>query len=138
DTIGDFGLPAALATVYRFPTLPYSIYSAINQSPVRFDMAGVLSFCLGIILALAMAILFIAIKKSKVDFLNSKAIRVTKKKPKRVWLLNIGTFAFLILCLGIPIGTSATVSFMKHLGAGIKLDNFTFKHYIDVLGGANE
>lgn len=35
DTIGDFGLPAALATVYRFPTLPYSIYSAINQSPVR-------------------------------------------------------------------------------------------------------
>src|SRR5699024_11369676 len=59
-------------------------------------------------------------------------------KPKRVWLLNIGTFAFLILCLGIPIGTSATVSFMKHLGAGIKLDNFTFKHYIDVLGGANE
>ncbi|WP_077604171.1 ABC transporter permease [Oceanobacillus sojae] len=137
DTIGDFGLPAALATVYRFPTLPYSIYSAINQSPVRFDMAGVLSFYLVLILALTMAILFVAIKKSKVDFLNSKAIRVTKKKPKRAWLLSIGTFAFLILCLGIPIGTSATVSFMKHLGAGIKLDNFTFKHYIDVLGGAN-
>ncbi|MBO1001775.1 ABC transporter permease [Pseudogracilibacillus auburnensis] len=138
DTIGDFGLPAALATVYRFPTLPYSIYSAINQSPVRFDMAGVLSFYLVLILALAMALLFIAIQKSKVDFLNSTAIRVTKKKPNHAWLLNIGTVAFLLLCLGVPIGTSAAVSFMKQLGAGIRLDNFTLAHYIAVLGGGDK
>ncbi|GAB2556560.1 ABC transporter permease [Gracilibacillus alcaliphilus] len=138
DTIGDFGLPAALATVYRFPTLPYSIYSAINQSPVRFDMAGVLSFYLVLILALAMALLFIAIQKSRVDFLNSKAVRVTRQKPKHAWLLNIGTFAFLLLCLGIPIGSSAAVSFMKHFGAGIRLDNFTLAHYSAVLGGGDE
>lgn len=138
DTIGDFGLPAALATVYRFPTLPYSIYSAINQSPVRFDMAGVLSFYLVLILALAMALLFIAIQKSKVDFLNSTAIRVTKKKPNHAWLLNIGTVAFLLLCLGVPVGTSAAVSFMKQLGAGIRLDNFTLAHYIAVLGGGDK
>lgn len=138
DTIGDFGLPAALATVYRFPTLPYSIYAAINQSPVRFDMAGVLSFYLVLILALAMALLFIAIKKTKVDFLNSTAMRVTKKRPKYAWALNLGTVAFLLLCLGIPIGTSATVSFMKEFGAGIRLDNLTFAHYIAVLGGGDK
>lgn len=42
DTIGDFGLPAAISGVYRFPTLPYAIYTALYSSPIRLDMAGVL------------------------------------------------------------------------------------------------
>lgn len=137
DTIGDFGLPAALATVYRFPTLPYSIYSAINQSPVRFDMAGALAFYLVLILAIAMLLLVTAIRKSKVDFLTGRATRTARKKPRRVWLLNTVATLVLIVCLGVPVGTSISVSFMERMGDGFALSNFTLSHYAAVLSGGN-
>lgn len=138
DTIGDFGLPAALATVYRFPTLPYSIYTAINQSPVRFDMAGVLAFYLVIILVIAMGILVYAIRRSRVDFLTSRAVRLSRQKPRRSWLINGITLLVLLVCVGIPIGTSSAVSFMKRLGDGFSWDNLTLSHYAAVLTGGNQ
>lgn len=135
DTIGDFGLPAALSTVYKFPTLPYSIYSAIYQSPVRFDMAGVLSFYLVIILALAMSLLILALRRSRFDFLNARAVQTVKKQPGRPWLMNAMIVCFLLVCIGIPLLTSAAVSFMKRLGDGIAWHNLTIEHYAAVLLG---
>ncbi|MCM3782257.1 ABC transporter permease subunit [Neobacillus mesonae] len=129
DTVGDFGLPAALSTVFKFPTLTYSIYSAIYQSPVRFDMAGVLAFYLVIILACAMGLLMYSLKKSKFDFLNARAVRMERTKPRRAWLLNLLTGLFLLMSLGIPLGTSAMVSLLKRSGDGIRLDNITLDHY---------
>ncbi len=138
DTIGDFGLPAALATVYRFPTLPYSIYSAINQSPVRFDMAGVLAFYLVLILIAAMGILVYAIRRSRVDFLTGRASRQVRQKPQRSWLVNGFTGLMLLLTIGIPIGTSSAVSFMARLGEGFSWSNFTLAHYAAVWSGGNK
>ncbi|PAD78967.1 MULTISPECIES: ABC transporter permease [Paenibacillus] len=129
DTVGDFGLPAALATVYRFPTLTYSIYSAIYQSPVRFDMAGVLAFYLVLILALAMALLMLTMRRSKYDFLNARAVKTVKEQPKHAWIYNVAIALFVCLSLGVPIGTSAIVSFMRHAGGGLRVENFTLDHY---------
>ncbi|MFC4598183.1 ABC transporter permease [Cohnella hongkongensis] len=136
DTIGDFGLPAALATVYKFPTLTYSIYSAIYQSPVRFDMAGVLAFYLVVLLALAMALLVFALRRSRFDFLNAKAVRTAKEKPRRAWAFNMAIGAFLLLCLGVPLGTSAVVSLLKRTGEGLSAGNWTLEHYRSLLAGA--
>ncbi|MBB6673744.1 ABC transporter permease [Cohnella nanjingensis] len=136
DTIGDFGLPAALATVYKFPTLTYSIYSAIYQSPVRFDMAGVLAFYLVVLLVLAMGLLMFSIRRSRFDFLNARAVKTVKIKPRSTWLLNIVVGCFLLLCLGIPIGTSAVVSLMKTAGGGLTWDNLTFASYRELFAGA--
>ncbi|WP_035856381.1 MULTISPECIES: iron ABC transporter permease [Jeotgalicoccus] len=137
DIIGDFGLPAALSTLYRFPTLPYSIYTAINQSPVRFDMAGVLSFYLVLILVFAMLILFIATKKSKVDFLGSTASRTVRVEPKNAWLVNLITLVLLLICLGIPVFTSVSVSFMDSLSRGLVFDNLTFDNYRTLFAGGD-
>ncbi|MHA2857703.1 ABC transporter permease [Paenibacillus lautus] len=135
DTIGDFGLPAALATVYKFPTLTYSIYSAIYQSPVRFDMAGVLAFYLVLILALAMTLLMVTLRKSRFDFLNARAVQMEKVRPRKAWLYNLSITIFLFVSLGIPIGTSAAVSFLKQAGGGIHLDNLTLDHYRELFAG---
>lgn len=135
DTIGDFGLPAALATVYKFPTLTYSIYSAIYQSPVRFDMAGVLAFYLVLILALAMTLLMVTLRKSRFDFLNARAVQMEKVRPRKAWLYNLSITIFLFVSLGIPIGTSAAVSFLKQAGGGIHLDNLTLEHYRELFAG---
>lgn len=135
DTVGDFGLPAALATVYKFPTLTYSIYSAIYQSPVRFDMAGVLAFYLVVVLALAMGLLVYSLRRSRFDFLNARAVRAMKSKPRRVWLYNAGVAAFLFVSLGIPVGTSAIVSLLRRTGDGVSLSNLTLEHYRALLFG---
>lgn len=135
DTIGDFGLPAALATVYKFPTLTYSIYSAIYQSPVRFDMAGVLAFYLVLILVLAMTLLMVTLGKSRFDFLNARAVQIEKVRPRKTWLYNLLITIFLFLSLGIPIGTSAAVSLLKQAGGGLSSGNFTLDHYRELFSG---
>ncbi|MEK3916415.1 iron ABC transporter permease [Paenibacillus sp. FSL H7-0331] len=134
DTVGDFGLPAALSTVYKFPTLTYSIYSAIYQSPVRFDMAGVLAFYLVLILTVAMALLMLAMRRSRFDFLNARAIKTIKRKPRHAWVLNTIVGVFLLICLGIPIGTSTLFSFMRHAGEGLSIGNLTLEHYFSLFG----
>ncbi|MDQ0165833.1 ABC transporter permease [Bacillus horti] len=133
DTIGDFGLPSALATVYRFPTLPYSIYTAIYTSPTRFDQAGVLSFYLVLILILALLFLFFVMKKARFDFLNSQAVKFQAKETKYSPLLTIGNLSFIAIVIGIPIGSSFFVSIMQSLGSGIALNNFTIHHYVQIL-----
>ncbi len=135
DTVGDFGLPAALATVYKFPTLTYSVYSAIYQSPVRFDMAGVLAFYLVVVLALAMGVLLYAMRRSRSDFLNARAVKAVRTKPAFAWLCNAAVFAFLLVSLGIPLGTSAVVSVLRKTGGGFAAGNFTLDHYRDLLTG---
>jgi len=137
DTVGDFGLPAALSTVYRFPTLTYSIYSAIYQSPVRFDMAGVLAFYLVVLLAIAMAVLLLSLRRSRFDFLNARAVRMLKVRPKSSLLLNGVTIVFLMMSIGIPVGSSLCVSLMKKAGNGLVWPNLTLEHYFSLFAGSS-
>ncbi|MFA1822224.1 ABC transporter permease [Virgibacillus oceani] len=133
ETIGDFGLPSALSTVYRFPTLPYTIYSSINMSPTRFDLAGVLSFYLVVIIILALIILFIAMKRARYDFLTNRAVKLEAKTVSWHPLLTIGTLLFIAIVLGIPVGSSLMVSFMSTIGGGFAADNLTIQYYLDTL-----
>src|SRR5699024_12503353 len=71
DTIGDFGLPSAISGVYRFQTLPYAIYQALYSSPIRFDMAGVLSFYLVLIIIAAMVLQYLIMGRKRFDFMDT-------------------------------------------------------------------
>ncbi|MFY0665943.1 MAG: iron ABC transporter permease [Natronospirillum sp.] len=133
DTLGDFGLPAALATTYRFPTLPYTIFTAINQSPIRFDLAGVLSVYLMLILMVAVALYLWLLRRSRFDFLTAKAEagHASNARPNP-WLsaLSIG---FIVIALGIPLGTSLLVSMVDTVSVGLTFENLTLSHYLAVL-----
>lgn len=130
DTIGDFGMPASIAAVYRFPTLPYSIYSAIYTSPIRIDMAGVLSFYLVALIGLAMMLQFYALKRSRFDFLNARASRSVPKSAGRFTpLLTTMNLVFLLLVIGVPVGSNIVISLLKTQGGGVTTDNLTLEHY---------
>ncbi|QHT63529.1 iron ABC transporter permease [Paenibacillus lycopersici] len=130
DTIGDFGLPASISAVYRFPTLPYSIYSAIYTSPIRFDMAGVLSFYLVLLIGAAMVLQFYAMRRSRYDFLNGRAERLVPQPAGKLSLpLTAGNALFLALVFGIPIGTNIWMSFVKTASGGVKAANWTLQNY---------
>ncbi|TVQ29615.1 MAG: iron ABC transporter permease [Geminicoccaceae bacterium] len=133
DTIGDFGLPAALATTYRFPTLPYTIYTAINQAPIRFDLAGVLSFYLISILAVAVALHVWIVRTGFYEFLTARARPSEPAVPRHAWLCTAVTVVFLLIAIGLPLGTSVAVSFMDRIGAGFVWDNLTLAHYAATL-----
>ncbi|WP_127510287.1 ABC transporter permease [Paenibacillus humicus] len=126
DTVGDFGLPASIAAVFRFPTLPYSIYSALYTSPIRFDMAGALSFYLVLLIALAMSVQLYAMRKSRFDFLSSRAVKSEPRRPaKGGALLALGNAAFLAVAIGIPLGSNLLMSLQGDSAGG----GFTLEHY---------
>ncbi|RUS46801.1 iron ABC transporter permease [Cohnella sp. AR92] len=128
DTVGDFGLPASIAAVFRFPTLPYSIYSALYTSPIRFDMAGVLSFYLVLMIALAMSVQFYVLRKSRFDFLNSRATRSEPRQPTRgKWGMAAGNVVLLLLVAGIPFGSNLMTSITRSNGSAGA--SFTLDHY---------
>jgi len=138
DVLGDFGLPAALATTYRFPTLTYAIYVAINQSPIRFDLAGVMAFYVTVIMLLAVVAYFRVLRSRRYDFLGARARLAPIEARNRALLPNAIAFAALALALLIPIGASVLVSFTDRISRGISIDNLTLRHYGYVLetGGA--
>lgn len=138
DVLGDFGLPAALATTYRFPTLTYAIYVAINQSPIRFDLAGVMAFYVTLIMLLAVVAYFRVLRSQRYDFLGARA-RLAPAEARDFRLLpNALAFIALTLALIIPIGASIIVSFTDRISLGIGWSNLTLRHYVYVLdtGGA--
>lgn len=137
DTVGDYGMSSTVTAVYSFPTLPYTIYSAICSSPVRFDMAGVLSFYLMVMIVIAMAIQYFAMGKRKYDFLDNGTEHMMPQKTGRIRsaALSAVTLTFCLAALGIPVGSNVIMSFSNSVS--IQKFRFTPDNYIRVLGAAS-
>lgn len=133
DTVGDYGMSSTITAVYSFPTLPYTIYSAICSSPVRFDMAGVLSLYLVFMIVIAMMLQMCAMGKRRFDFLGSGTEQVTPQKPGRIKgaLITVGTAGFCLVALGIPVGSNFIMSFSDSFS--IQRFRFTMDNYRAVL-----
>ncbi len=139
DTVGDFGLPASIAAIYRFPTLPYSIYTAIYTSPIRFDMAGVLSFYLVLLITLAMLLQFYAMRRSRYDFLSARAVPSVPRSAGRYgWMLAALNMVFLLVVIGIPVGGNLLMSVFQNQSGGFSPENLTLVHYAELFGGRRE
>lgn len=129
DAIGDFGLPSAISGVYRFPTLPYAIYTALYSSPIRFDMAGVLSFYLVLLIIAAMLLQYAVLGRRHYDFMDTGTVRTEGERPGRlqgICLNAVGLgLAFLTLC--VPLGSTLIMSFSNSISVsnfGFTLDNY--------------
>ena len=132
DTVGDYGLSSTITAVYSFPTLPYTIYSAICTSPARFDMAGVLSLCLMVLIVLAMFVQYKAMGSRKYDFLDNGTQQASPKKItgiKKVLVTGFG-WIYCLVALGVPIGSSLIMSFSS--GISISKFSFTLDNYKNV------
>src|SRR5699024_1632434 len=120
DVIGDFGLPAALAARFSFPTLPYSIYASVRQSPVNFAFGGVLSFYLVIIVLIATVIYLVLLQKAQHAFLNGEAVPQQLPPARRSWVWSSIAALVTLTSLGIPIGTSLQVAITKTTHRGLE------------------
>ncbi|MFQ9509445.1 MAG: ABC transporter permease, partial [Lachnospiraceae bacterium] len=136
DTVGDYGMSSTVTAVYSFPTLPYTIYSAICSSPARFDMAGILSLYLMVMIVIAMIIQYIAMGKRKYDFLDNGTKQVVPTKVGKVssFFLSFATIIFAVIALGIPVGSNLIMSFSSSIS--IKGFSFTMDNYKEVFLGS--
>lgn len=132
DTVGDYGLSSTITAVYSFPTLPYTIYSAICTSPARFDMAGVLSLCLMVLIVLAMFVQYKAMGSRKYDFLDNGTQQASPRKINGFKKIVVTGFSWLycLVALGVPIGSSLIMSFSS--GISISKFSFTLDNYKNV------
>lgn len=132
DTVGDYGLSSTITAVYSFPTLPYTIYSAICTSPARFDMAGVLSLCLMVLIVLAMFVQYKAMGSRKYDFLDNGTQQASPKKIGGIKKVLVTGFSWIycLVALGVPIGSSLIMSFSS--GISISKFSFTLDNYKNV------
>ena len=132
DTVGDYGMSSTITAVYSFPTLPYTIYSAICSSPVRFDMAGVLSTYLMVLIVIAMIIQNAAMGQKKFDFLDNGTEHVSPKRvsPAKTALLSAAAGLFHLVALGIPVGSNLIMSFSNSVS--IQKFQFTLENYREV------
>lgn len=137
DTVGDYGMSSTITAIYSFPTLPYTIYSAICSSPVRFDMAGVLSAYLMVLIVIAMFIQSMALGKKKYDFLDNGTEQITPAKisPAKTAVLSIAVGAFHLAALGIPVGSNLIMSFSDSVS--IQKFQFTTENYRAVLSAGS-
>lgn len=138
DVIGDFGLPAALSASYSFPTLPYSIYASVRQSPVRFELGGVLSLYLVLILAVAIFAYMRLLRRSRYDFLTGQASAVEAPRARRPWIWTSLTVLVLVLTLGLPLSSSLQVSLSRSISGGLGAGNLTLEHYAAILGSGSK
>ncbi len=133
DTVGDYGMSSTITAVYSFPTLPYTIYSAICSSPVRFDMAGVLSMYLVVMIVIAMILQFYVMGRKRFDFLSCGTERVAPRKPGKVMgaVITAASGCFCLAALGIPVGSNFIMSFSDSFS--IQKFRFTLDNYRGVL-----
>ena len=133
DTVGDYGMSSTITAVYSFPTLPYTIYSAICSSPVRFDMAGVLSLYLVVMIVIAMGLQFYAMGRKRFDYLDSGTEQVVPRKAGTgaTALLTVFCGLFSLVALGIPVGSNFIMSFSDSFS--IEKFRFTLDNYQNVL-----
>ena len=119
DTVGDYGLSSTITAVYSYPTLPYTIYSAICTSPARFDMAGVLSLCLMLLIVLAMFIQYKALGAKRFDFLDNGTQQAVPQRLSR----------------GRNVCLPAVSSLVMSFSSAISLTKFTFtlENYKNIL-----
>lgn len=137
DTVGDYGMSSTITAVYSFPTLPYTIYSAICSSPVRFDMAGVLSLYLMVLIVIAMAVQCGAMGKKKFDFLDNGTEQIQAVRPGKGLgiFLSITVLSFCMIALGIPVGSNLIMSFSDSVS--IQKFAFTLDNYRQVFSSAS-
>ncbi len=138
DTVGDYGMSSTITAVYSFPTLPYTIYSAICSSPVRFDMAGVLSLYLVFMIVIAMILQHYVMGRKRFDYLGNGTMRTMASKPKGIGgvLISAFTAVFSLIALGIPVGSNFIMSFSDSFS--IERFEFTLENYRQVLQADGE
>jgi iron(III) transport system permease protein len=132
ESVSDFGFASALVPQAHIPLLTYSIYTAINKTPVNFSQVGVLSFVLIGVIALALWSQKLILGKGSYSTIKNqiRPFRLTNHKPIALTAI---AYLFLFMAFVLPLSGELFSSFMKNTIRGFIASNFTLQNYIDAI-----
>ncbi|WP_165972027.1 ABC transporter permease [Paenibacillus piri] len=131
EGFGDFGMAAAITPHSHVPTITYRIYTALNQAPVNYPDASVLSAIVLIVTALALWLQFRWMKRSSYTLVSTHTKPMESKGP--AWGAVWTSYAILLFAVLLPFGSTLTVSLWKTWSGGIAGSNWTLAHYAALL-----
>ncbi|MGG4495511.1 ABC transporter permease [Brevibacillus reuszeri] len=135
EGFGDFGMAAAITPHSHVPTITYRIYTALNQAPVNYSEASVLSAIVLLVTSLALWMQFRWMKKGSYTLISTHTRPIESKGSTRgaAWT----SMVLLVFALLLPFGSTLTVSLWKSWSGGIAASNWTLSHYTTILDPNN-
>ncbi|MBO0789452.1 MAG: iron ABC transporter permease [Ktedonobacteraceae bacterium] len=139
EAISDFGTATTIAQNSNVILIPYQIYTAINTSPVNFELAAALSLFL--FLAIGLALLLQA------GILRTRAFQAISGKSRPAQILSLHNWKWpatmfcaliFILALVLPLGMCLMLSLLHAFGQGLAASNWTLDNYAAVLAHGSD
>jgi iron(III) transport system permease protein len=134
EAISDFGTAATIAQSSNVTLITYQIYTAINTSPVNFELAAALSLFL--FLAIGLALL------CQASILRTRSFQIISGKSRPAQELALGRWKWpallfcvliLLLALVIPLAMCLILSLLHAFGQGLTAGNWTLDNYAAAL-----
>lgn len=139
EAISDFGTAATIAQNANVTLITYQIYTAINTSPVNFELAAALSLFL--FLAIGLALL------AQAGILRTRSFQVISGKNRPALLLPLGLWKWpatifcalvFLLALVLPLGMCLLLSLLHAFGQGLTASNWTLDNYAAALARGSD
>lgn len=131
ESISDFGVASTLAAGAHFPLATYTLFLAIDSTPIQLPVASAIGWFLVAGVALALVVQYRALKGRSYAVLSG---RTRLGAPRRLGsrghaVALVGIFLFFGLALGVPALGAVSASLLKDFGSTFSPDRLTFGNY---------
>ncbi len=131
EAISDFGVASTLAAGSHFPLATFTLYRAINSTPIRFPLASVIGWFLIGTVAVALFLQNRALRGRSFAVLSGRTRPITPltlSARGRIAAWAAMTI-FFTLALGVPLFGAVVASFLKGLGGNVTRGALTLDNY---------
>lgn len=139
SSLAHFGVPSILGFSQNIYTLPTKIYQLINRAAGDFNgirEGAALSVLLVVVVSIALVIQRLVLRSGSYDIIKGKSMRPTVIKLRGAkYPLLVVSFVSLFIIVLVPLVMIFLVGLLRAYGLPLKLANFTFKNYRDILVG---
>lgn len=137
SSLANFGVPSMLGFSKNIFTLPTKIFQLFYRATGSFQgirEGSALSVLLVVIVALALWLQRIILSSGSFDIIKGKSMRpmLIKLRGAKLLLLML-SFATLLVIVVAPFAMIIMVGFLKAYGLPFKLENLTFRNYLQVI-----
>lgn len=130
--ISEYGTPATLGKRIGFNVFTTEIHRYATVAPIDFGKSASLASILVTICLLFWMLQNYITNRRSYNLISGKGSRHKVKELSLIHkiLANLYIFIIIILSIGVPMFSVVATSLIHLRGFGLKLDNFTFKHFI--------
>lgn len=137
ESVSDFGVASTLAFDAHFPVATFGLFSAVNSTPVRFDLAAAIGWTLVALALLALLAQARSTRGRSYQVLSGRSRPYARHRlsvrAQLGALVCVG--GFFVLALGVPVIGAVSASLLKDSGSAYGGLAFSLESYRHALSG---